>query len=649
MQLLPTAPAALAELRRREAGLLRSQLAPPPKLTVSQWADDYRYLSPEASAEPGKWNTDRAPYARAMMDAFSDPLCEEVVGECASQTTKTEIINNVVGYFVDQDPAPILVVEPTLETAKAWSLDRLAPMLRDTPRLRNKVRDPKTRDSGNTIQHKSFAGGHITIVGANSAAGLAMRPIRVALFDEVDRYPASAGSEGDPVDLGKKRTTTFWNRKIGLFSSPTDEASRIHVAYLNSSQGRFEVPCPHCGQMQVLVFAGLKWESDRPETAQYVCGRRDEEGRVVKDGGCGALIDESFKHRMLAGGRWAFSNPGQRRVMGFHISALYSPWVQWREIARTFLEVRHERERLKAFTNTTLAEIFKEPTVELKPEDLGARREEYVAEVPAPAGVLTAGVDVQGDRLELLVRGWGIGEESWGLRHLAIHGDPAQDAVWEQLERELTRTWAHELGAPLRIRCVCIDSGDQTEDVYRFVRARQARGVFATKGKSQETARPLVTKPSPPNRAGVRLWTLGVDAGKVVLFDRLGLQQPGPGYLHFAKSFPDDYFQQFGAEKMIRRMVHGQVVKRFRREGSRRNEAIDLEVLALAALHILGPTVREHLPYWVEKVRKEGEALGGPRRQPPPPPPEEGDDRAFQNARRPRPPTRPRGGWAKRF
>ena len=197
-------------------------LSPPPELTVSQWADEYRRLSPEASAEPGRWNTDRAPYQREIMDAINDARCEEVIIMSSAQVGKTELILNIIGYYIDYDPSPILVLQPTRDMAETFSKDRLAPMLRDTPALKGKVKDARSRDSGNTILHKTFPGGHITMVGANSAAGLASRPIKIVLMDEVDRYPASAGTEGDPIKLAEKRTTTFWNRKnCLLYTSPS--------------------------------------------------------------------------------------------------------------------------------------------------------------------------------------------------------------------------------------------------------------------------------------------------------------------------------------------------------------------------------------------------------------------------------------------
>ena len=272
-------------------------LKPPPKQTVSEWAVEHRILSAEASAESGKYNLARAPFQKGWQDAISDPRIHTIVGMTSAQVGKTEtFLNNPVGYFIAQDPAPILVIQPTLEMAQTWSKDRFAPMLRDTLVLKELVKDPRARDSNNTILHKTFAGGHITMAGANSASSLASRPIRIVFMDEVDRFPASAGSEGDPVALTKKRTTTFWNRKIIMTSTHTVKgASRIEQAFSESDQRKYYVPCPECGEFQILYWANIRWDQDEvgkhlPETARYICEF------------CEYEIKEADKSRLLLGG-----------------------------------------------------------------------------------------------------------------------------------------------------------------------------------------------------------------------------------------------------------------------------------------------------------------------------------------------------------
>ena len=581
--------ARLAEVEARE-------LRPPPKLTVSQWADAKRMLSRESSAEPGRWHTDRAPYQREIMDAFNDPDIEAVVFIKAAQVGATEIVNNIVGYHIDQDACSILVVQPNVKPmAEAWSKDRLAPMLRDTPCLRDKVRDPRARDSGNTITHKVFPGGQLTVAGANSSAGLASRPIRIVLNDEIDRFPASAGSEGDPIALGKKRTITFWNRKEGLFSTPTLKGvSRIESAYDESDQRHYEVPCPRCGVYQCLEWQGIAFERDKDDqlivdSVRYVCQT------------CAAAIDESEKPEMLERGYWVAARP-MRSTAGFRLNGLYSPWLRWAECVQEFLDAKANPERLKVWVNTILGETWEEKGDRVDVTDRHLERHD--AEVPSGVGVLTAGVDLQKDRLEVLVVGWGTGQESWRVWHERIYGDPVQDDVWQRLEVLLTRPYQHVNGAPQRIRCAAIDSGSYTDSVYRFVAPRQRRGVYAIKGRG-EPGYPIIGRPAKRNRAGVRLFPVGIHAAKDMLFHRLKITRPGPGYMHFCvqkdEGLDAEYFAQFGAEMKITHYVRGVLMPRYKQIRAR-NEAIDLDNYALAALHILGRAVYEHLDQWVQRV-----------------------------------------------
>lgn len=309
---------------------------PPKKLTVSQWSDEYRQLSSEASSESGKWRTSRAEYQRGIMEAFSDPTIETVVWMSSAQVGKTEILLNIIGYFVDQDPSPILLLQPTLEMAQAFSKDRLAPMIRDTKQITDKVKESKSKDSGNTILHKTFMGGHITMAGANSPSSLASRPVRVVLCDEVDRYPASAGTEGDPVNLAFKRTTTFWNRKKMITSTPTIKgASRIERAYEESDMRKFYVPCPACGHEQILEWENVVWETNRPETATYHCSK------------CGSGWSDGVRHNAIKEGRWIAQNQ-KKGVAGFWINEIYSPWVELGTMAKNFLEAKKSQEMLKA-------------------------------------------------------------------------------------------------------------------------------------------------------------------------------------------------------------------------------------------------------------------------------------------------------------
>lgn len=564
-------------------------MAPPPSLKISQWADQYRQLSSEASAEPGKWQTDRAPYQRDIMDALGDPLVEAVVVMSSAQIGKTEIINNVVGYHIHLDPAPILLLQPTLEMAEAWSKDRFAPMLRDTAVLRGLVRDPRSRDSGNTLLHKRFPAGHITMAGANSPASLASRPIRLVLCDEVDRYPASAGAEGDPVSLARKRSTTFWNRKLLLTSTPTIKgASRIESAFEQSDQRRYHVPCPQCGEEQTLKWQQVRWNTDpekegdekhQPETACYVCEHN------------GCVITDADKIDMLMHGRWIAAAPFNGTA-GFHINELYSPWVTFAQMVAEFLKAKKLPETLKTWVNTSLGETWEEAGETVDADLLLQRKESWGIEAPEDVVVVTAGVDVQGDRLEVEIKGWGIGEESWSLDYKQIFGDPAQPQIWQELDAYLQKPVKSKTGLYLNIACSCIDSGGHhTQAVYEFCRSRAVRGVFAIKGMNQ-AGKPIVGRPSRNNRHKLRFYPLGVDTAKEVIYSRLRITEPGPGYYHFPAERDREYFLQLTGEKQVTRFTKGMPKREWIKVRSR-NEALDCNVYALAALKLLSPDLEE--------------------------------------------------------
>lgn len=548
---------------------------PPPDLTVSAWADQYRRLSSESSAEPGIWRTARAPYQRGIMDAVSDPNVREVWLMKSAQVGATEIINNILGYHIHQDPAPILLVQPTLEMAEAWSKDRLAPMLRDTPALRDKVADPKARDSGNTLLHKRFAGGHVTVAGANSAAGLASRPIRIVLFDEVDRYPPSAGTEGDPVSLGRKRTTTFWNRKVVAVSTPTIKGmSRIESGFDNGDQRFYEVPCPHCETFQRLVWAQVRWEDGQPDTAKYVCAH------------CAAVIPDTQKGEMLQAGRWVASKPANG-IASFHISELYSPWSTWAEMARSFLEAKRLPETLQTWINTALGETWEDSGDSVKAEGLLARREAYTdASLPAGVLMLTRGTDVQDDRLESTLWGWGRDGEAWRIRHDVVRGDPGQPDVWRDHDELLRVRYRTDDGRELTCEATAVDSGGHfTEQVYNYAASRKGLRVWAIKG----TPGPRPAWPAKPSRGGKRrvpVFSIGVDTIKDVVAGRLRrVTEAGPGFLHMDSTVDEVAVEQLASEVQVYAVVKGRKVRIWRpRRSGIRNEQFDCLVYAYAAM-----------------------------------------------------------------
>ena len=572
---------------------------PPPEWTVSQWADAERVLSSEASAEPGQWNTDRAPYQRGLMDALSDPFIETVVVMKSAQVGYSEILNNIIGFYIAQDPAPIMMILPTLELAESFSKTRISTMLRDTPCLAGKVRDARTRDSANTVLEKSYPGGTLVLAGANSPASLASRPMRIVLFDEVDRYPKSAGTEGDPISLGKKRTVTFWNRKILIGGTPTVKGeSRTELAFNQTDKRYYHLPCPDCGQMQPLQWARIDFE-----TARHACVE------------CGSLNN---KIRWLRGkGEWIATepNPPDPKARGFHICELYSPWVPWETTIENFKAAKGNPELLKAWVNLSLGETWEEAGETVDPTGLLSRCEQYRAPVPAGALALTCGVDVQRDRLELEVVGWGPGEESWSVARQVLWGDPDRPDVWEDLDEVLGQTWMHEHGHQLQIMCTCIDSGgSNTQAVYDYCRNKTSRKIFAIKGQGGDGI-PVVSSPSQrkvgKERRKVQLIMVGVDAAKSTIYGRLQIAAPGPGYCHFSTVHNDvEYFAQLTAETQRTKYHRGFP----RREWSNtrangRNESLDCRVYAYAGLKISQPHWKRLERQLAPVVRMEPEPL----------------------------------------
>ncbi len=497
----------------------------------------------------------------------------------SSQVGKTEIINNTIGYFTHQDPSPMLLIQPTLDMAETWSKDRLAPMIRDTDVLTELFGDPRSRDSNNTLLHKKFPGGHITMAGANSPSSLASRPIRIVLLDEEDRYPHSAGTEGDPGSLAQKRTTTFWNRLLVTASTPTiEDESKIESRYQQSDQRKFYVPCPECDAFQVLSWQQIKFEKEKPEDAVYECEH------------CKAKLKESDKMWMLSHGEWR-AEAAFNGIAGFHISELYSPWVKWSEMVTSFLKAKRLPETLKVWINTSLGETWKEATEGIDPSGLLKRKENWGRVAPEGVIVITAGVDVQDDRLEVEVIGWGVGQESWSLQYHVLHGDPAQSKVWEDLTNVLTQTIKTMDERTLPVAAACVDSGGhQTQRVYEYCKGREYQRIYAIKGANQ-IGKPLVSKFSKNNKLRVKLFTIGTDTAKQMIYSRLKVHQPGPGYCHFPADYPEEYFKQLTSERIQTKFVNGHPTRIWVLTKGRRNEALDCRVYGLAALHILNPNL----------------------------------------------------------
>ena len=509
------------------------------------------------------------------MDAISDPRLRDIVVMAGAQVGKTEMLLNVIGFHIHHDPSPILLVQPTLEMAQAFSKDRLAPMLRDTPALKGSVKDPRSRDANNTTTHKVFTGGHISLVGSNSAAGLASRPIRVVLCDEVDRYPPSAGSEGSPILLARKRSATFHNRKMVMVSTPTNKgASMIESQYEESDKRQYFVPCEDCGTVQTLKWSNVKWDKDKPETAYYACDS------------CGSVWDDAKRNRSVRKGEWV-ATADFTGVAGFHINGLYSPWTTLADAVRDFLIAKKAPDTLRVFVNTFLAETWEDQGETVGDIRFDDREEEFGANIPDDIVVITAGIDVQDDRLELELVGWGRDEESWSLDYKTLYGDPSTPHLWNDLDNILKASYTTESGRSLGIRAACVDSGGHyTQAVYNFVRPREGRRIFAIKGMAGEQ-RPLVGRPSKNNIGKIKLFTVGTFPIKELIFSRLKIQSEGAGYCHFPAGRPDEYYQQLAnSEKIVTKYQKGFPRREFVKTRTR-NEALDCRVYAYAALCIL--------------------------------------------------------------
>jgi phage terminase large subunit GpA-like protein len=569
-------------------------LRPDPAMTISDWADAHRYLPQKSSSEPGRWRTARTPYLKEIMDCLSpnDP-CEKVILQKASQIGGTEVGLNWLGYIIHLSPGPCMIVEPTLELSSRLSKQRIEPSIEESPILRSLVKEAKSRDSSNTIMQKDFRAGTLILTGANSAVGLRSMPARFLFLDEVDAYPFDIEGEGDPASLAVKRTTTFARRKIFMISKPNiKDLSRIEREFLLSDQRYYNVPCPYCGHFQNLKWSGIVWDHDennKPiiESVKYKCEK------------CEMLIDEHFKTQMLEHGKWIPSNP-ESKTPGFHLNSLYSPlgWKNWKDILKEWYEAKGIREKLKSFINDILAETWEESSEKVESDPLIARRESY-NKVPEGAFILTAGVDVQRNRLECEVVAWGLGEESWSMDYKICDGDPNQDAVWTELDEYLNSQWEHENGDKLKIACAAIDSSDNTQKVYNFVKPRQGRWIRAIKGAVKADKSFLFNK---KDIRGVLLYTIGVDKIKESFYSYLRIKEKGPGYCHFPihPMFDQEHFKQLTAEQLVTRYVRGFPTRLWEKKYER-NEALDCRVYAMAALLIGNINLRKFAEVWEVK------------------------------------------------
>jgi phage terminase large subunit GpA-like protein len=566
---------------------------PDPLLTVSEWADQYRTLSQRASAEPGPWRTDRTPYLRQIMDCLSpsSPV-ETVVLIKGAQLGGTECGNNWIGFIVHQAPGPMLAVQPTVDMAKRNSKQRIDPLIEESAVLRELVSDPRSRDSGNTMLAKEFPGGILVMTGANSAVGLRSMAARYLFLDEVDAYPGDVDGEGDPVNLALARTRTFARRKVFMISTPKITGrSRIEACFEDSDQRYYWVPCPHCQGYQTLKFAQVRWPAGRPEEAVYICEH------------CGCTIENHQKHWMLARGQWRPAAPGPGKAAGFHLSSLYSPvgWFSWADAAQMFADAQKNPALLQVFVNTVLGETWALQGEAPEWQRLYDRREDYkIGVVPKGGLFLTAGVDIQKDRIELEVVAWGRGKESWSVDYQVLEGQTAEAPVWQKLTAALNYFYPTESGATLPIVKFAIDSGYATPEVYAWTRKYGGARAVVIKGDSRAAA--PVSQPSPVDvgprgkhvKFGVKVWPVNSSMLKEELYRWLHLDRPTeesgnpypPGYCHFPK-YSEEYFKQLTAEQLVTKIVKG--YRRTEWQKTRdRNEALDARNYARAAAAVYG-------------------------------------------------------------
>lgn len=560
---------------------IRAAVRPDPLRSVAAWADACRYLDKSTSAEAGRWRTERVPYMREPMECLSvsSPV-RRVTMMAGAQVAKTEAGLNFIGAAIDDAPGPCLIVQPRETDAQEFSKMRLAKLISACPTLREKVRDA-SRDSSNTLSLKEFPGGMLRLVGAQAPAGLRAMPVRYLFFDELDAAPLDCGGEGDPLDLATQRTVTFAsNRKIYVCSTPTIAGySRIEAEYLAGDQCRYHVPCPHCGAFQLIEWARILWPDGRPAEAYLECAH------------CAGKIENHHKDWMLPRGEWRSENPAAPpEHRSFRISGLYAPHGlgdNWGQIAVRLVAAKGNPNKLKTWTNTALGESWQvEGGQGLTVDALLAQRSSWGDQLPAAVAVLTAGVDVQDDRLEVEVVGWGQGEESWSVEYRVIYGDPgAGPAVWDALDQLLEEQRPHALGRSLSIACACIDTaGHKTEAVYAYVRRRAGRNVWGVVGRDGN--RPILNnKPKRNNKGKIPLYIVGVDTAKESIYGRLTLQAAGPGYAHFPADRDQAYFDGLTVERFERKYHRGRVRLLWTKPDGARNEPLDCRVYATAALH----------------------------------------------------------------
>lgn len=586
---------------------LRKMWEPPPDIKVSDWGEANIYLRKGTTPRPGELKLEV--YQREILDVFNDPERHEVVVVKPTQIGYSVILNIISGYIIDVLAQPFMIVQPTADNAEDYGRKRINPLIEDCPALRAKVSAAKSRDGANTLKLKSYPGGYLKLAGANAGTDLRSDPLPFVLMDEVEAYPDDVGGEGDPMEIAANRTASFPDYKLLKGSTPAKPkgASQLEKAWLKSDIRRFNVPCPFCGAEQVLY-----WRDPEDEKIFHVTYDVDDEsGEVVADSvryicaHCHEAIPERYKKQMLDSGRWIAEHP-ERSIAGFWLNALYRPWKDsWAELCQKWEDSKDDPEKLKEFVTLQLAEFWEERGASGDHKGLKKRLEPYPVRgnippdyprpweyelIPRGVAFLAMTVDVQENRLEAKVKGWGAGEESWLISHEVFWGDPSADpGVWEDLERFRLREYQHECGRTMWIMITLVDSGDQSDAVYDYVEPRQnlRDRVYAIKGVDHHT-KPLLVQEGTTKRSHVKLFTVATFSAKERIIARMGIFKPGPGYMHLPTWTTDDYIAQLTSEKKVRtRDKKTRVTKWKWIKTQARNEALDLEVYQLAAVFIL--------------------------------------------------------------
>lgn len=573
----------------------QSGFATPPRLKVSEWADKNRVIADGTGPEPGPWSTARTPFTREAMDCVNDPDVDTAVYKWSSQVGKTEILINVSGFYIDQEPAPQMFVLPDLVLAESFSKSRFQKTVEASPKLFKAIGPARSRDTSATILEKGYPGGDIVFAGAQAPASLASRPRRVVIFDEIDKYKSNIGADGDPIKQGFQRTQTFWNKKKLLASTPTiDGASAIDAWFKRSDQRYFEVPCPHCGLFQALEWEGVTYEKGKPKTARYRCGFTDEETGEVS--GCGSLLTQLEVNLAVLKGVWKARAPFNG-IAGFSIWAIYSPFVSMAELVKEWEDCEGKPAEEQTFVNLKLGRVYS-PSKKAKttPQQLFDRREDYGPHangyvIPDEVLAITAGVDVQADRFECQYIGWASGDEKYVLDHAIHYDDPSAPGAFERMEKALLcRQFDLESGGTLGVESVAVDAGNWQHFVLEFVRASRAafKPYYATKGKDGQ-GRELMRESDQKFRLGAKLHIIGVDDGKTMLYHELAVvPDPKLGILrprvHFPRHLELRYFEQLVSESVKIVYRNGRPVRMWMPPaGGKRNEALDTFIYAMAA------------------------------------------------------------------